>query len=112
MGFMLHCRFCSAKCGSLARSSSSSLRTRKFAGNSNVVGNPAEGVSHHVMARSRRERFAWRKIQFNVAAQLADCTVALVRNLAQRVPCGVFEKDVIGAIKTVLVVDEASGFGR
>jgi hypothetical protein len=35
-----------------------------------------------------------------------------MRNLAQRVPGGVFEKDVIDAIKTVLVVDEAAGFGR
>jgi hypothetical protein len=62
------------------------------------------------MARSGREGFATCKVPFNVTAQLAGSTVALVYNIAQRFPGGVFEKDVIVAVKTVIIVDESAGF--
>jgi hypothetical protein len=48
-----------------------------------------------------------RKIEFNVFAQFAGCAAPLVGNLAQRVPGGVFKKDIIVAVKTVGIVKVA-----
>jgi hypothetical protein len=55
-----------------------------------VVGNLGE-VAHNIMARGRSERFAGCEIQFYVAAQLVDRAAPLARNLAQRIPGGVFK---------------------
>ena len=82
----------------------------KVAGQLDVAGNVGE-IAQHVTARGRGKRLAGRKIQIDVGAKLADGAALFVGNLAQRMPGGVFEKDIVVAVEPVFVVDITERFG-
>ena len=68
-------------------------------------------VVQHVPARGGSKRFAGRKIEIDVGAELANRAAPFVGNFAERMPGGVFEKDIVVAVESVFVVDITECFG-
>ena len=74
----------------------------------NTIGDIAQDVE----AGCRHEIPAMGEIQIDVGAKIVDGAVLIAGDGTQRIPSGVFEKDIVVTVNTVLVVDEAPGFGR
>jgi hypothetical protein len=83
----------------------------KVAGQLDIVGNVGE-VSRHVAARGWSKRIAGCEIQVDIGTQPVDRAALLMGNFAQRMPGGVFEKDIVVAVESIFIVNKAPAFGR
>jgi len=83
----------------------------KVGGQLDILGNLFE-IAQHVTARGRSKVLARSENQIDVAAQFVDRAAALERDLAQRMPRGIFKKDIIVAVNAVGVIDITADLGR
>src|SRR5262249_46343572 len=78
-----------------------------------VVGRVSGDGAQNIAAGGYRKRHvAVGETQIDEAAKLVDRATLIAGDMTESIPGGVFQKDIIVSVKTVLVMDEAAGFRR